>query len=137
MGIVDSSAMLMSSRTVGKGQSSIGTPKDRGAQIRTPGDAQMKGTLTICLFVHHRAPCVQVLSASSPRLGSFSALSVLNRNILPGKPLGEISPLCTRAAWKHHTNAKCSTDTEQHCSALQDLSSRIPYPLQTNPQPSK
>lgn len=51
MGIVDSSAMLMSSRTVGKGQSSIGTPKDRGAQIRTPGDAQMKGTLFVYLSI--------------------------------------------------------------------------------------
>lgn len=59
-------------------------------------------------------PSVQSFFASSP-----GTLPVLNRNILPRKLLGELSPLCTSPAWKHQVNAKCSTDTEQHfpCTA--------------------
>lgn len=136
MGIMDGSVMLISSRkAAGKGHSpASGTPWGHGAaQMRTPGDAQMKGSTDSLSYLSvTEPPSVQVLSASSPSLRSFSALPVWNRNTLPRKLLGEVSPLCTSPAWKHHMNAKCSADTEQHCSVQQDLSSHVPWPFQTN-----
>lgn len=84
----------------------------------------MKGSIDYLSICQSQGPLMSKFFL--PLAPGWAPLPVLNRNILPRKLLGELSPVCTSPAWKHQVNAKCSTGTEQHFPVQQDHSSRIP-----------